>query len=181
MTAYGQRTMTDLEIYNALPVVPPSSGRFFLDDSLYSIWRKDRPNGMVYVRNLHDKEIYTVFIEDMAKRRKPAYTVTQAADLLNRHISTFRRMVWLGTLKEATYSTPDKKWGKGQRGWYSDEDIFEMRDIIAEGQRKRSDGTFIQASFLPTAQELTRRMGRGMLMYTKTHDGRFIPVWDATN
>jgi hypothetical protein len=29
----------------------------------------------------------------------------------------------------------------------------------------------------PTSQELTRRMGDGILTYTKTEDGRFIPVW----
>ena len=29
----------------------------------------------------------------------------------------------------------------------------------------------------PTTQELTRRMGDGILTYTKTEDGRFIPVW----
>jgi hypothetical protein len=29
----------------------------------------------------------------------------------------------------------------------------------------------------PSAQELTRRMGDGILTYVKTEDGRFVPVW----
>jgi len=28
----------------------------------------------------------------------------------------------------------------------------------------------------PTKQELTRRMGDGILTYTRTEDGRFIPM-----
>jgi hypothetical protein len=33
----------------------------------------------------------------------------------------------------------------------------------------------------PTKQELTRRIGDGILTYTRTEDGRFVPVWSETN
>jgi hypothetical protein len=42
--------------------------------------------------------------------------------------------------------------------------------------RPRKD-KLITNSITPTKQELTRRIGDGILTYTKTEDGRFIPVW----
>jgi len=42
--------------------------------------------------------------------------------------------------------------------------------------RPRKDN-LITNNMTPTSQELTRRTGDGILVYTKTEDGRFIPVW----
>ena len=56
--------------------------------------------------------------------------------------------------------------------------VKEIRDILASihiGQ-PRKDG-LVTNNMTPTTQELTRRMGDGILTYTKTQDGRFIPIW----
>jgi len=44
---------------------------------------------------------------------------------------------------------------------------------------KRKDGLITNNS-VPTIQELNRRMGSGILTYTRTEDGKFIPLWSET-
>jgi hypothetical protein len=64
------------------------------------------------------------------------------------------------------------------RSYYSESMVRDIRAILATihiGQ-PRKDG-LITNNMTPTSQELTRRMGDGILTYTKTEDGRFIPVW----
>ena len=64
------------------------------------------------------------------------------------------------------------------RAYYSEEQVREIRQILATIHigRPRSD-KLITNNMTPTRQELTRRMGEGILTYTKTEDGRYIPVW----
>ena len=67
------------------------------------------------------------------------------------------------------------------RAYYSESQIKEIRDILASihiGQ-PRKDG-LVTNNMTPTKQELTRKMGDGILTYTKTEDGRFIPVWNES-
>jgi len=71
----------------------------------------------------------------------------------------------------------------GERGWqirsyYSESTVQAIRDILASihmGQ-PRKDG-LVTNNMTPTNQELTRRMGKGILTYTRTDDGRYIPIW----
>lgn len=67
------------------------------------------------------------------------------------------------------------------RAYYSESQVKDLRDILASihiGQ-PRKDG-LITNNMTPTKQELTRKMGNGILIYTKTEDGRFIPVWNES-
>ena len=75
----------------------------------------------------------------------------------------------------------DGKTGFQIRAYYSEDHVREIRAILASihiGQ-PRKDG-LITNNMTPTNQELTRRMGDGILTYTKTEDGRFIPVWSES-
>jgi len=66
----------------------------------------------------------------------------------------------------------------GLRSYYSESKVKEIRDILASFHvgRPRRDG-LITNDITPTKQELTRRMGSGMLTYTRSENGEFIPVW----
>ena len=67
------------------------------------------------------------------------------------------------------------------RSYYSESQVKEIRDILASihiGQ-PRKDG-LVTNNMTPNKQELTRRMGEGILTYTMTEDGRFIPVWNES-
>ncbi len=59
--------------------------------------------------------------------------------------------------------------------------VKEIRDILATYHigRPRKDN-LITNDITPNRQELTRRMGDGILTYTRTEDGRFIPIWSES-
>jgi hypothetical protein len=73
----------------------------------------------------------------------------------------------------------DRKWQV--RSYYSESQVRDIRDILASKNigRPRKDG-LINNNTTPTVQELTRRMGDGILTYTRTEDGRFVPIWSET-
>jgi len=64
------------------------------------------------------------------------------------------------------------------RAYYSESTVKEIRDILASLHRgrPRKDG-LITNDTVPTIQELTRRMGDGILTYMRTEDGNFVPLW----
>jgi hypothetical protein len=67
------------------------------------------------------------------------------------------------------------------RAYYSEDHVRDIRAILASihiGQPRKDK--LITNNMTPTTQELTRRMGDGILTYTKTEDGRFIPVWSES-
>ena len=86
-------------------------------------------------------------------------------------------------MKNGTIPMPTGSQVGGARGWqvrayYSESQVKEIREILASihiGQPRKDK--LITNNMTPTSQELTRRMGDGILTYTKTEDGRFIPVW----
>jgi hypothetical protein len=67
------------------------------------------------------------------------------------------------------------------RAYYSESQLKEIRDILASIHigRPRKDN-LITNNMTPTSQELTRRTGDGILVYTRTEDGRFIPIWNES-
>jgi hypothetical protein len=83
-----------------------------------------------------------------------------------------------GVIPPPVGSTINGRTGWQIRSYYSESAVKVIRDILASihmGQ-PRKDG-LITNNMTPTNQELTRRMGKGILTYTKTDDGRYIPIW----
>jgi hypothetical protein len=78
------------------------------------------------------------------------------------------------------YATPDKMAVKGKQGYFTQKDVYELREVMVERRKKRKDGIAYQRNLIPSEQELTHRMGRGMLTYTRLDDGRFVPIWEET-
>ena len=89
-------------------------------------------------------------------------------------------------MKNGSIPFPTGSQKGGDRGWqvrsyYSESQVREIRDILATRHigRPRKD-KLITNDITPSKQELTRRMGDGILTYTRTEDGRFIPLWSES-
>jgi hypothetical protein len=63
--------------------------------------------------------------------------------------------------------------------YYSEDDIFTIRESIAKIHkgRPRKDGRTTANKDVPTERELRSLLGDAIMLYTKTEDGRFIPIW----
>jgi hypothetical protein len=165
--------------YNNEPIIKANQNIWFLNNDLVRLHHSSRSTGMVTFYNITKDRLETCLRSDFRKNRKKAYTVADTARLVNRHRKYFPTLI-----KRGVIPVPMGAKINGERGWqirsyYSESQVREIRDILASihiGQ-PRKDG-LVTNNMTPTSQELTRKMGDGILVYTKTEDGRFIPVWE---
>lgn len=180
MASHGRRGMTDPEIYNDSPTVQPTNKIWCLNGKLYKYKARDRAGNLVYLIDMHEQKTVSLLWSDFIARREPVYSVSKVADLLNRHHTWLKREIWHGTFKQPVYATPDGKAARMKQGYYTQKDVYEMREVMVERRKRKADGIAWQMGHIPTEQELTHRMGRGMLTYTRLGDGRFVPIWEET-
>jgi hypothetical protein len=130
------------------------------------------------IYNITKDRIEACFLSDFRKNRKRAYTVKQTALLVNRHPKHIPRLMGWGEIPEPTGAQKDGTRAWQVRAYYSEDQVYEIRDILATYNIgwPRKDGLVFN-NITPTRQELTRRLGDGILTYTRTDDGRFIPIW----
>lgn len=169
------------ETYNNDSVIPGSKKIWFLNGDLVRVHHSSRSNGLVSVYNINKDRIETCLRSDFRKHREKAYTVAETAKLINRHRKYIPKLIRDGVIPPPVGSKLNGERGWQIRSYYSESHVRQIRDILASihiGQ-PRKDG-LITNNMTPTNQELTRRMGDGILIYTKTEDGRFIPVWNES-
>jgi hypothetical protein len=89
------------------------------------------------------------------------------------------RYIKEGLIKPPTGATPGGKRIFTKKSYFSEDDIFEIRNVMANMHtgRPRKDGRITPRKDVLTERDLRSLLGDGMLLYTKTEDGRFIPVW----
>jgi hypothetical protein len=167
--------------YNNEPVIKGNQKVWFLNGDLVRLYHSSRSTGMVTVYNINKDRIETCLRSDFRKNRQRAYTIAETAILVNRHRKYMPSLIKRGVIPPPVGSSIGGKTGFQIRAYYSEDHVRDIRAILASihiGQ-PRKDG-LITNNMTPTNQELTRRMGDGILTYTKTEDGRFIPVWSES-
>jgi hypothetical protein len=171
----------DREAYNSAPVISGSKNVWFLNGDLVRRYHFNRADGLMSVYNIIQERIETCFISDFKKNRQRAYTVAETAQLVNRHRKYLPQLMKAGIIPYPTGSQKGGGTAFQVRSYYSESQVKEIRDILASYHtgRPRKD-RLITNSTTPTSQELTRRMGDGILTYTKTEDGSFVPIWDES-
>lgn len=164
--------------YNNEPVINGNKKIWFINGDLVRLYHSSRSTGMVTFYNITKDRLETCLRSDFRKNRQRAYTVAQTARLVNRHRKYFPTLIKKGVVPPPTGATVNGERGWQIRAYYSESQVKEIRDILATihiGQPRKDK--LITNNSTPTSQELTRKMGDGILVYTKTEDGRFIPVW----
>jgi hypothetical protein len=169
------------EKYNELPVIPGNKKVWFLNGDLVRIHHYSHSNGIMSVYNITKDQIESCLISDFKNKRERAYTVGQTAELVNRHKKYMPDLMKRGVIPPPTGSQKGGARGFQVRSYYSESQVKEIRDILASYHigRPRKD-KLITNDITPSKQELTRRMGDGILTYRRTEDGRFIPIWNES-
>jgi len=170
--------LVDMESYNNAPIIPGSKKVWFLNGSLVRTHHLNKSNGIMSVYNITEDRLESCLISDFKKNRERAYTVGETAQLVNRHKKYMPNLVIRGIIPSPTGSQKGGQTAWQVRSYYSESQVRDIRDILASYHmgRPRKD-KLITNDITPSSQELTRRMGDGILTYTRTEDGRFIPVW----
>ena len=178
--AFGPRKVESKD-YNNQPIINGNKKIWFLNNDLVRLYHSSRSTGMVTVYNITKNRLETCLRSDFRKNRKKAYTVAETARLVNRHRKYFPTLIKNGLIPAPTGAKINGERGWQIRSYYSESQVKEIRDILASVHigRPRKDN-LITNDITPTKAELTRRMGDGILTYTKTEDGRFIPIWSES-
>ena len=171
----------DREAYNSAPPIVGSKKVWFLNGNLVRVHHVNRSNGIVSVYNITKDQLESCLLSDFKKNRERAYTIGETAKLVNRNKKYMPDLMKRGLIPYPMGSSKGGKTGFQIRSYYSESQVREIRDILASFHigRPRKDG-LITNDVTPSKQELTRRMGDGILTYTMTEDGRFVPIWSES-
>lgn len=159
-------------------VIKPSATIFFLDKKLVKVITSNRGANIVYLYNMTDAKNQTMLRSDFRKNRKRAYLVIDAARLLKISEDSIYRYIKSGAIDPPTGSLPGGERRFRKKSYYSEDYIFVIREAMTKISpgRPRSDGIVSNSKVL-TEEELRARMGDALILYTRTEDGRYIPVW----
>ena len=164
--------------YNSQDIISGNKKIWFLNNDLVRLHHSSRSSNIVSIFNITKNQFESCLRTDFIKNRKRAYTVSETAKLVNRHRKYFPSLI-----KRGIIPPPIGAQFNGVREWkirsyYSESQVKDIRDILASIHRGRPrKDNLITNNSVPNSQELTQKMGDGILVYTKTQDGRFIPIW----
>lgn len=163
---------------NSERVIKASSVIFFLDKNLVRLITSNRGANIVYLFNITESKEQTMLLSDFKKHRKRAYTFSNTARLLDRSNMQLYRYIHRGLIKPPMGILPGGERMFTKKSYYSEDDVFEIRRVMGSLHRgrPRKDGKTTNNHVL-TEQELRAKMGDALMLYTKTKDGRFVPVW----
>lgn len=161
--------------------IEPSKSIFFINQDLVRFITSNRGQNIVYLFNITKNKNQTMLLSDFKKHRKRAYTVVDTARLLNRGPAQIYRYISDGLIDPPVGSQPGGQRSFTKLSYYSEDHIFLIRDAMSKVPRgrPRKDGKIVNNSVL-TEQELRAKMGDALMLYTRTKDGDFIPVWSET-
>lgn len=169
------------EEYNNASIIKGNQKVWFLNGDLVRVHHYSRSNGLVALYNIIQDRIESCLISDFKKNRERAYTVGETAKLVNRHKKYMPQLMKRGIIPPPMGCVKGGKTAWQRRSYYSESQVKEIRDILSSIHmgRPRKDN-LITNEITPNSAELTRRMGDGILTYTRTEDGKFIPVWNES-
>ena len=145
---------------------------FFLEGkihkSLYVSRAKDEVTAWCYPDRRRVMYNYSL----VKKYMKRAYTLKEAAKVLNKHKITIEDYILAGKIQAPNkiYPISNPESTRWSQYMLTEEDILKIHQFILD------DG---YSSSTPSRTELVALLRNDIILYTKTTDGRFIPVWKA--
>jgi hypothetical protein len=144
---------------------------FFLNGKVHKVLRLSRAKDEVVAWSYVDKKRVMYSYAQVDKSMERAYTVVEAGKILGRHRVTIEEYILQGKIKQPQkvypISNPESTWSKYM---LSESDILDIHQFIVDAGHIRD---------LPSRSELQAILKHNLILYTKTEDGKFVPVWKA--
>ena len=144
---------------------------FFLNNKIHKVIKRSRAKDELIAWCYPDKKRVLYSYSQVKKNMEKAYSIAETGKILGRHKVTIERYILDGKIKQPQrvypISNPDSSWSKFM---LSETDILDLHQFIAE------DG---YSYTMPSRTELLALLKQNMILYTKSSEGNFIPVWKA--
>lgn len=145
---------------------------FFLNDKIHKVLRAHRSKDELVAWCYPDKKRVLYSYAQVEKYMQNAYTMTQVGLILGKHKVTIQDYILEGKIKapQKVYpiSNPDhENWSKYM---FSESDILDLHQFIVDAGHSKE---------LPSKAELQALLKRNVILYTKTDEGKYVPVWKA--
>jgi hypothetical protein len=144
---------------------------FFLNGKIHKVLKASRAKDEIIAWSYPDKKRVMYSYSQVEKNMEKAYSIIEAGKILNRHRVTIEEYILQGKIKrpQKVYpiSNPDSTWS---RYMLSESDILDIHQFIIDAGHIRD---------LPSRSELQALLKHNLILYTKTVDGSFVPVWKA--
>lgn len=154
-----------------------SKSLYFINGDLVRLINVNRGMNIVNLFNIIHQKEQTMLLSDFKRHRKRAYTLIDAARLLNRGPAQIYRYIDEGLIPPPVGVMAGGKRMFTKKSYYSEDHIFEIREAMSKIHRGRPRKDGKVSNSVLTEQELRAKMGDALLLYTRTKDGEFIPVW----
>ena len=144
---------------------------FFLNGKVHKVLRMSRAKDEVIAWSYLDKKRMMYSYSQVDKHMEKAYTISEVSKILGRHKVTIEEYILQGKVKQPQkvypISNPESTWSKYM---LNEANILDIHEFIIDAGHIRD---------LPSKSELQALLKHNLIMYTKTEDGKFVPVWKA--
>jgi hypothetical protein len=144
---------------------------FFLNGKIHKVIRTSKARDELVAWCYPDKKRVMYSYSQVKKNMGNAYTIKQVCEILNRHRVTVEEYILQGKIKvpQRVYpiSNPESTWYKFM---FSESDIYDLHQFILDAGYTKN---------FPSKAELTALLKHNLILYTKTDEGSFVPVWKA--
>ena len=144
---------------------------FFLNDKLHKVLNSSRSKDELVAWCYPDKKRVLYSYSQVNKYMENAYSTRQVSVLLNKHKVTIEDYILEGKIKYPQKVYPI---GNEESTWYkfmySESDIVDIHQFILEAGYSKD---------MPSKNELRALLKHNTILYTKTTEGNFVPVWKA--
>ena len=145
---------------------------FFLNDKIHKVLSASRSKDELIAWCYPDRKRVLYSYSQVRKNMENAYSIVEVSAMLNKHRVTIQDYILEGKVmtpaKIYPIAEPDSEtWSKY---------MFNQKHILDIHQHILDSG---HSSEIPSKAELQGLLKNGFILYTKTEEGKFVPVWKA--
>lgn len=151
---------------------------FYLNGDLHRTLLVNRPEDILIAWNFTKGERVAYVLSDARQHMQRAYSVAEVAKIFDRDKKSIFRYIYNGNIeapqKAYVIDNPEKK----SKYYFSESDIYKLYDFLMTVNvgRPRLDGLRTPTKS-PSKRELEALLRNDTILYVKTDDGEFTPVW----
>lgn len=144
---------------------------FFLNNKIHKVIKLSRAKDELIAWCYPDKKRVLYSYSQVKKNMEKAYSTKEVAGVLNKHKVTIEDYILAGKIKRPQFvypiGNPESSWFKFM---FNTSDILDLHSFILDSGYSNN---------MPSRTELLAILRHNMVLYAKTNDGNFVPVWEA--